>query len=971
MSYNSAIDEHRVRSRVLPLQQNFRTMKIQIHPHVGFLNTVFEILGVQSNSKVRLVHTADEYGNVDLNFNSATIEVHSSKFKLSKPGTYSVYLNGEKNDDIVVKNALRFGGSTFKNAYIFEGTPWCFIVMKDRTYFYNRDTKYSFSESVSPDSIKYVSRSMVLMSNDDKQDCTLFSLTYMKGLVNFSKEVYLSDSVLIFSNEANVLSLIKFADEIVNHKCLHYDDFVISKDKDLCIINSGVLERYSLDTFELLSSKDLKKSSEKFVCFFQGLFMLTVNEHDLSRLAVTKIQTGEVLKWLQLESFVSSVKGRIVNKVDFDLLSDELIEIQNKADCCASLYAKIIDIDDICVVDDAVYTVQDCSMIKLYRSTFDVPYKRKYSEVSLNLDCEIIAIENQKLRPKILTCKDGCLYVNYGSTTIVVKSGEIVYTTIDSMYIGKERNDIVFLDRKSLDKRVLYSLSKDSSERKILLSSHCINMDYFQRYGLVVDMENKKYYKYINGEIVFEDQYDGGWMEYKEECTVYCGASLVIFHNQYVAKKSFSDNLKCLSENGNYGISVRGSNVSLINYVARDSYRKENILEDSFDSTKYQNVILSDDGEMFISRTEDKCILVDVQSGEIEDFENGKYIAHVNGYRPTFVVDSYRKPRIIDPLTMNFVEDAQTSKFLFMSPNGEMYADSKLNDYVKVFNKMSEKYITNDELDSLKKKYDYYSDISDSKREEIRNNRREFIKVYPKMISVVDSFGQNMERFLLETDNFTSQFLEERGFAKIRRVSDDCIIADIELGPKLWFLNYVSFSCDNRYVAIAGRYPNGSSYGGLLLVYDLCQKRIIRKKTDGYAMWTVSFNINNDYAAYDSRPTTFFGNVEDVDLKEISGRNFLAFSPDGKYVALSSQGYIPYANNKLCWGHIQSTDVYIYMSGDFNEQVHPVIRDLSDSGIASAMNSGKTVSTVSFSRDNRKIMMAGSDGVVVIRNIEL
>lgn len=945
-------------------------MRIQIHPHVGFLNTEFEILGNQSISNVRLVQTADEYGNEDLSINPAMVEVHSLKFKLSKSGTYSVYFNGKKEDDIVVKDALRFGGSTFKNAFIFEGTPWCFIVMRDRTYFYNRDTKCSFWESISPDSIKYVSPNVVLMYNDNKHDCILFSLTYMKGLVNFSEEVYLSGDVLIFLKEDNVFSLVKFTDEIINHKDLRYDDYVIGQNKNLYLINGSVLERYSLDTFELLSSKDLKESSLRFVCFFQNQFILTVNEYDFSRLAVINIQTGQVLKWLQLDSFVSTVNGRIVNDVDFDLLSAELIKIQDNAYCGASICAKTINIKDIAVVEGFVYTVQDCSMINLYRSSSNKPYTRKSSEASLNFDGEIVSIENRVSLPKILTCKDGCLYVNYGSTTIVVKSGEIVYTTVDSMYIGKDRNDIVFLDRKSLDKQVLYTLYKDSSERKILLSSHCINMDYFQRYGLVVDKENKKYYKYINGEIVFEDQYDGGWRDYKEECIVYCGASLVIFHNQYVAKKSFSDNLKCLSENGNYGISVRGSNVSLINYVARDSYRKENILEDSFDSTKYQNVILSDDGEMFISRTEDKCILVDVQSGEIEDFENGKYIAHVNGYRPTFVVDSYRKPRIIDPLTMNFVEDAQTSKFLFMSPNGEMYADSKLNDYVKVFNKISKKYITNDELDSLKKKYDYYSDISDSKREEVRNNRREFIKVYPQMLSDVDSYGQNMERFLLETVNFTSQFLEERGFAKIRRVSDDCIIADIELGPKLWFLNYVSFSCDNRYVAIAGRYPNGSSYGGLLLVYDLCQKRTISKKTDGYAMWTVSFNINNDYAAYDSRPTTFFGNVEDVDLKEISGRNFLAFSPDGKYVALSSQGYIPYANNKLCWGHIPSTDVYIYMSGDFNEQVYPVIRDLSDSGIDSA-NRAKTVSTVSFSRDNRKIMMAGSDGVVIVRNIQL
>ena len=101
------------------MHQNFRTMRIQIHPHVGFLNTEFEILGNQSISNVRLVQTADEYGNEDLSINPAMVEVHSLKFKLSKSGTYSVYFNGKKEDDIVVKDVLRFGGSTFKNAFIF------------------------------------------------------------------------------------------------------------------------------------------------------------------------------------------------------------------------------------------------------------------------------------------------------------------------------------------------------------------------------------------------------------------------------------------------------------------------------------------------------------------------------------------------------------------------------------------------------------------------------------------------------------------------------------------------------------------------------------------------------------------------------------------------------------------------------------------------------------------------------------
>lgn len=946
-------------------------MEKHVHPHVGFLNTTFEIFGIGTTTHIKLVQTADEYGIPNIKSKTNVVALQSNKFKIPNPGTYSVYLNEEKVDSIVVKDALRFGGSSFKNAYVFEGTPWCFVVMRDRSYFYNRDTTNSFSESISPDSIRYISPSVIVMENNEKQDCTLFSLITMKGFLNFSREVYLSDNVLITTNENN-LCLYKFTTEVDNHRNIHYDDFIIGEDNALYILNNSTLERYSLDTFELLYSKDLAKSNEEFVCFVQKKFMLTARENDYSQLLVTNISTGKFLKLLNLDSAIKSVNGKEINKIDFDLLTTKLGEVQDDPSCKVSIEARAISIEDLYALDQYFYTIQTCLTLKLFRTRQNTLYHRLYRTTSVFCNDDVIFTTGKNCYSKILACQDDCLYVKYGTTTLVINSGQIKYKTNDDVHINNKKNTVVFIEQKDDTNSVIYFFSKDGSKRATLSTSNSISWVCFEEHSIIIDEGRHLCYRFTGSDFLIKTYPRGYWCKNNLENSLICGGTYIIFHNKYLGNSNLPANLKCISENCKYGITVRGEKVTFVRFID-DSYQEINILEDIFDATNYRNVILSDDGQMFIYRKNDKCVLVDTSTGESEDFANDKYITHVNGYRSTFIIDSYRKPRIIDPLTMNFIEDTHTSKFLFVSPDGKFYADTRLDDYVKIYNQATESYITNEERERLRQVYDSCYDMSNREKDELQKRRRLFINRHSKLMSEKGYFLNNIEH-LLTTNNFTEIFIEERGFAKIRKISDDSIVANIELGKKLWFINYVSFSSDNRYVAIAGRYPNGSSLGGLLLVYDLFRKEIINKRTKDYAMWTVSFNLNNDYAAYDSRPTTFFGNVnnftKETDIQEIDGRSFLAFSSDGKYMALSNQGYIPHSNRQTFWGHRPSTDVYIYECGKFKNQKYPTINDLSDCGIDS-QKSPKTVATVSFSKDNSKIMMAGTDGVVIIRNINL
>ena len=214
------------------------------------------------------------------------------------------------------------------------------------------------------------------------------------------------------------------------------------------------------------------------------------------------------------------------------------------------------------------------------------------------------------------------------------------------------------------------------------------------------------------------------------------------------------------------------------------------------------------------------------------------------------------------------------------------------------------------------------------------------------------------------------------------RMDNGKVVEKIELGSPLAYLNYVSFSYDNIYVAIAGCYPWGVSTGGLFLLYDLEKHMTIYRNGVSKAVWTTAFSKDGTVAAYTSSPTTFIGkcdreavkeNEKEINLSVIGGYNFLTYSPDGAYFACSQQGYIAYRNGagdiNPNWGHQPSSLVDIRRASAPNNELIR-FNDLSEMGIADTFRR-QSVSSVSFSNDNKKLLMVGNDGVIIVRNLHL
>ena len=401
-------------------------------------------------------------------------------------------------------------------------------------------------------------------------------------------------------------------------------------------------------------------------------------------------------------------------------------------------------------------------------------------------------------------------------------------------------------------------------------------------------------------------------------------------------------------------------------------YCKKQILGEIMDNSSYHNVLLSEDGSYIISRDEERCQVINTISGEAQNYSNICHISHINGIKPSFIISTNKQARLINPVTGIEIENNMFSYYNFISPSGKLYTDT--------FGKIKYKFLldnkdySNEEYSKLRELYEYECMIpEDEEKTRIENNRRKFINKHLDALKYrCENWNKKEEDRYVTSHSFLNYFFSAHHVISVKKSSDNSIYRLIDIGRPLWFLNYVSFSYDERYIAIAGRYPSNTFSGGLFLVYDLSEDKVLFDHSPKKAVWMTSFTKSGVVASYSSEPNTYIGNVKDngKNYTVISNKSFLTFSADGKYVALSEQGYIPW-NNGLneSWGHMPSSLVSIRSTNNPDRELVQ-FNDISEKGI-DGVYSSKTVSSVSFSMDNKKIMMVGKDGVVVIRKLQL
>lgn len=947
-------------------------MSVKIHPFKGYLNTKFNVFvqGKEQNYLIFRKNHADESpilsGKVSPNIPNDIV--------IPTSGEFCVKFEGGEEFIIQVEDGYKFGGGNFKKSFIFDNCPWCFVVMHDRTYFYNRETRRSYVESISPDNILLISSKYVLLENNGQEERSIFSLDDESPVLCVSNIVTYNENLIVWEecidNNKN-LCIVTLPSSSVTIDRFPVEGYTLGKEIILYYFKDKV-RKISLSNYSGAADCISPNKGKIVSIVAPNLVISFMDNNNDKRLLINNIDTGECIKSIETKGNLAEINNNKIIDIWERQHSLELLDVESlgipEINACAIYHS----FNFFACEWEVFYTCKTYKISKKGNNRVTRTEESVLRGIFTNLEIPLKNAEGN-----FCTYRDAvCFYNSSESFTRSKLYDGSGYICGGSVYL-QHGNIYLYQDSH------LYTLSRNGFWDNVRELS--LDFSDFSEFGVVKNKDTKCLMTLRGIEL-------GKWLARLniEESCIKTSDDYYIFSDARIIQTSEIRALPdYLSKSLKNGLKVTDEGVLI--YTLKDGkFISVPIMEDIFNSKKYHDVLLSEDGKYILHRKSDKTIVTNIADGSTQNYENMSYIKHINGIRPLFETPSSLQPRLIDPITGQHINCGKMSQYQFISPDGTLYADTSLERYIEYYCKDTGSLVSQEQFYGLIKKFSYplpkEKDSVDSKK--IAEARKQFIlehfdyinEKHPNLLNN-DKTGKTWNTVVIDEKNnygvanFLGYVIGKRGIAEIRLTADDSEYARINLGAPLEFVNYVSFSQDSKYVAIAGY----RSSGGLLLIYDLKSKKTITYKDTYRAVWNVAFSAKNAFASYTSSPDTFFAaneseyTYENFNNRLIIGNNFLTFSPDGNLFALSRQGYISKydkeGNVRSGWGHQPSSMVEIRKSTDHTEKIF-TFTDLGDTGI-SGTSKRNAVASVSFSNDNTRLMMVGNDGVVIIRNIHI
>lgn len=916
---------------------------LMVYPKHGFLNTEYKVRSEKEESFMVFFNEQKLFEGV----------VHPGETKvlpkLNVAGEYVVISNTtNERQKICVEDALRLGSSDLKQAYIFDDFPYIIFVMKDRIHIYDPSIEtYIYTENyLCPNDINHIANGKLLFSTKHSDGTSLSIFNTDKLSIEYSLEV---GEILAHSKDYKTLYVLDKNDSSIsiirtealsvetefhninpgNQDFYHVDNkngllyvveddyiYAIGIDSDytqkfemndtiIGITNTGYLISYKFSQLEYI---DLKTSTlERGIINYSPL----INDFNINGFAITnsawvnRINRSKIKEaYLKLSNeFAQECREKIAKGDNSIKFSKEIIF--DHINLTVSIYP----------TKEGVYVVECLERIHESQMTY---YKEsdRVSSPYYNYRERLVWISNKGYETSFSSgghaspCLDDLIIKNENalfkvssSLYLMLKHGEVVKTITN-------KNEAIDFIPTEVPKFPVIIDGTEISTYRIVCKSHnkllCKNNNVYSYY----ELSNSEWYEIKT--ISFEDE-------------------------KHTKAKISSD--------GKYLVYSKGCN----------KYALYNILEQKEET---------------------------VLTGNFVDFDktgNLLFLKDTNGRR----VEG-RELKIFNPITFQW-EKSNAQYYTFISPNGKLYAKTGLK--CRYFNKLTQEEITRDEFLKIKNEYDisFSSKYTEEQRIEIEDRRKSLVSQFK---SYFESYANNNQRAKLWIDNiqkvgfseFCAIFLQVKHYVVIGVVDSEQEL-DIELNTTLAFLNYVTFSYDNKYIGIVGK-PENNGYlklvkinynektNTLSLEREICDTEIAR-----WATWICAFTKNGLFGTYDSAPDLYLINQNDFEMfnKEnandfnfirnhfrIKNRSLLCFSPSGKLMALSNQGYE--AKSLGGRGHVPSNDVYIY-----NTETQQMLSHWQDQGDKIAY---RNVANAGFSVDESKLMTLSVDGVIVVRNIK-
>lgn len=801
-----------------------------------------------------------------------------------------VLASGNCVEVIVIEDAIKLGGGRFKNAFVFDDSPWVFIVMKDRTYITNIETKEERIEyNITPDKINslglYKEEANRYFLLETCLDISIYDVISGRVVVSFSDLIYDSPYYVVYRKEEQI--------EIYDY----HNDLVID-------VFQG---QYSV--------------GNKFY-YIKGnrLFGLGLNPTEIKEIhAVGELPDNVILDKNSL----------LVPKGDYKKQSNTIYKYY-------SFFELGNGEDDITCTSLLPFSFIDSWF---GHKTGDFEKLKKDREEWLNIIKDTEPNFEKYLQ---VVCKG----ISFSKYNIIPKDGKkelALYGEYD-----------IFPDLYGIKPKIVLKtiLGEPANYKNISICEDCgKDEDY-----------NKDKEKTDEANPIIPD-----------------GEKIIA----YSPKKT-----RIITENcdGYFFYDISNS-------------RRYPIFEQLFDRSKFRNAFFTSDGKsviLQISSTECQMLGIDdllTTKFPVDGFTIAKNEGF-NGYKPEISFKDNRIPVWRDPITLEQVSEDDMSSRIFMSPDGRYSAD--INMHTSLYNNLTDTEIDHNEYNELKQKYDWNRDSDEQEKKSIIELRKGLYEAYGKevLFCKVIEYARNyrignmsssevvdnlIKHYLYSEPYFTNLFVDRLGFVCYRENTEGAETKKVLIGRSVYFLNYVSFSYDSRYMCFAAKMKRDefrTSEEGVMEIYDLEKEEVINRVENYqncqlWAVWMSVFSKRGDVAFYDSCANTYLvrksGNYKEAE--KASGKSLLCFSPSGRYIACSDQNYIDYTHHPdTKWGHQPSGNVFIYSVEKIGECLEHY-NDMGD-GISGVASRAGSVSSAAFSQDESRLLMVGNDGVVVIRNLK-
>lgn len=271
--------------------------------------------------------------------------------------------------------------------------------------------------------------------------------------------------------------------------------------------------------------------------------------------------------------------------------------------------------------------------------------------------------------------------------------------------------------------------------------------------------------------------------------------------------------------------------------------------------------------------------------------------------------------------------------------------------------------------------------------EPITLEKTEFVEIDDGKVIVRDEHGYSQVKIIdqssyelvqnTHTDYTRYTFTNVRGslrsnsWGNKNRKHDEIVISDMEnksvyhipIRTRPDYINYISFSHDDAYVAICGKLLDQREGIMEILALNRDNNGLSGSTTSVdktyYAVWKVIFSPNRDLIAfYDSLPTAYVYNLNDKGVAfsrySRSNRSVECFSPDGQYLVLGQNRYEATSIGGRGW--CPSNKVFLTLAADGTE-----IKEFCE-------HSAQLV-YANISREGNKMITRSEDGIVVVRSI--